>query len=67
MAKLSKMQIEKKYDCAVHMDWIDGFRFYAAFANTDGDNEPLFGSASGWNLDELVECIEDNLYDSGEK
>lgn len=57
MAKMSKKQIEKKYNCNIHMEWVDGFRFYTAFSN-----EPKIGfsSASGWGLDELLESIEEN-------
>ena len=51
---MTRKQIEKKYNCEVHMDWIDGFRFYTAY----GDS---FENASGWSLFELLESIEDNL------
>lgn len=58
---MSKNQIQKKYNCTVHVDFVDGFKFYQAYPN-DKDNA-TFESASGWNLAELEESIEDNQLD----
>lgn len=55
---MTKKQIEKKYDCTVYMDYIDGFRFYQAYANDKVNG--IFESASGWSLKELTESIENN-------
>ena len=55
---MTKKQIEKKYNCTVHMDYIDGFRFYQAYANDKVNG--TFESASGWNLSELEESIINN-------
>ena len=40
------------------MDYIDGFRFYQAYANDKTNG--TFESASGWNLSELEESIINN-------
>lgn len=55
---MTKKQIEKIYDCTIHLDYIDGFRFYQAYAN-DKINS-AFESANGYNLNELIENIENN-------
>ena len=56
---LTKKQIERKYDCTVHTDNIDGFWFYQACAN-DLSNPYFVGKPYGWNINELVESIEDS-------
>ena len=57
---MTKKQMEKKFDCTIHMDYIEGFRFYTAFSN--GNNKELhFLSASGYTLKELQESIEENI------
>ena len=55
---MTKKQIQSKYDCTVHMDYIDGFRFYQAYPNDK--SKCTFESASGWNLKELIGSIENN-------
>ena len=55
---MTKKQIEKKYDCTVHMDYIGGFRFYQAYSNDKVNG--TFESASGYTLSELIESIENN-------
>ena len=55
---MTKKQIEKTYNCTVHMDYIDGFRFYQAYSNDKVNG--TFESASGWNLKELIESIKNN-------
>ena len=55
---MTKKQIEKKYNCTVYMDYIDGFRFYQAYSNDKVNG--TFESASGWNLKELIESIKNN-------
>jgi hypothetical protein len=56
---MSTKQVEKKYNCTVHSDFVDGFRFYQAYPNDK--NSAQFESASGWSLEELVTNIKDNL------
>jgi len=55
---MTKKQIEKKYNCTVYMDYIDGFRFYQAYSNDKVNG--TFESASGYTLSELIESIENN-------
>lgn len=57
---MTKKQIEKKYDCTVHMDYIEGFRFYTAFSNRN-NKELDFSSANGYNLQELQKSIEEGI------
>lgn len=56
--EMTKKQIQSKYDCIVYMDYIDGFRFYQAYPKDK--NNCTFESASGWNLKELIDSIENN-------
>ena len=55
---MTKKQIEKLYDCKIHLDYIDGFRFYQAYSNDKVNG--AFESASGWNLKELIGSIKNN-------
>ena len=57
---MTKKQIEKKYNCTVHMDYIDGFRFYQAYANDKVNG--TFESASGYTLGELEDSIMNNQF-----
>lgn len=57
---MTKKQIEKKYDCTVYMDYIDGFRFYQAYANDKVNG--IFESASGYTLSELEDSIINNRF-----
>ena len=62
---MTKKQIEKKYNCTVHMDYIDGFRFYQAYSNDKVNS--TFESAGGFTLSELEDGILNNqLTDSEE-
>ena len=55
---MTKKQIEKLYDRTLHLDYIDGFRFYQAYANDKANG--TFESASGFTLGELVDSIMNN-------
>ena len=63
-SKMSKKEIEKDFNCKIESYYDSGFLFHTAYANNDNC---CFESASGWNLKELLEDIEENLYEGYEE
>lgn len=59
-SKMSKREIEDEFDCKIESYYDNGFLFHTAYANNDDCG---FESASGWNLKELLDDIEENLYE----
>ena len=63
MKRLTQKQIEEKYDCTCFKDtgFDDGHTFWVAYPKNE--DTAKFTYADGWTLVELVENIENDLFE----
>jgi len=67
--KLTKKNIEKKYNCQLLRDngFDDSHLFWTAYPNNEDIKENDWDYADGWTLAELVENIETQLCETEEE